>query len=103
MVSSYTVSAVTDRWREWPAGYLVRLDDSGQLGGEVDVALVGWVIDVDQDTPFSIWLVEVVIRVSSAALLRPHLFLFLFVVFLLLLLLLLIGRSSAGVEGVIFA
>lgn len=48
--------------------YLMRFDDSGQLRGEEQVCLLGWVVQVDQDTPLGVRLVHSVVCMGAGRL-----------------------------------
>lgn len=48
--------------------HLMRFDNTGKMRGEVDVTFILWVIDVDEDLPFSIWLVDNMIKMQTASL-----------------------------------
>lgn len=46
--------------------YLMGFDDTSKLRGEIDVTFILWVIDVDEDSPLSIWLVDSIIKLHIA-------------------------------------
>ncbi len=49
--------------------YLVWFNGVGELRGEEQVLLVSWVVDIDQHSSLSVWLIEAVVHMWPAALL----------------------------------
>lgn len=48
--------------------HLMRFDNTRKLRGEVDVIFILWVIDIDEDSPLSIWLVDSIVKMQTASL-----------------------------------